>query len=213
MPRFEAAIFDLDGTLLDSLGVWSHVDNVFLGRRGFVVPADYQSTIACMTARETAEYTIKRFGLHDTPEFLMQEWVDLAIREYAEDVLLRPGAAAVLQRLKAEGKRLAVGTTLDEKMLYPCLARLGVLPLFERVFIAENIGIGKHNPDFFRYAAKELGTAPAEILVFDDVADVLRAAKSAGLQTCGVCGGNSSAEELAATADMVLSDFPGADFL
>lgn len=204
---FSTAIFDLDGTLLDSLYVWTRVDEIFLGRRGFVVPADYQSTIACMTARETAEYTIRRFGLHDTPDMLMREWIELAIREYTDNVSLREGAVAYLQKLRAAGIKLAVGTTLDARMLYPCLTRLGVLGHFDRVFIAEEMCIGKHNPDFFRTVAAELGVSPQEIRVFDDVPDVLRAAKAAGMQTCGVAGGTSSAEALAEAADTVIPGF------
>ena len=74
----KAAIFDLDGTLLDSMGVWDQVDIDFLAKRGIEVPADYMGKVAAMQFRQIAEYTIARFGLPDTPEALMQEWDDMA---------------------------------------------------------------------------------------------------------------------------------------
>lgn len=92
-----AAIFDLDGTLLDSMGVWDAVDVEFLGRRGFDVPADYMQKVSAMQFHDIAAYTIRRFGLDDTPEELMREWNDLAYEAYTTTVELKPGARAYLE--------------------------------------------------------------------------------------------------------------------
>jgi len=79
----KAAIFDLDGTLLDSMGVWDQVDIDFLGKRGIEVPPDYMIKVSSMQFQQVAEYTIARFGLKDTPEGLMQEWDDMARVAYS----------------------------------------------------------------------------------------------------------------------------------
>ena len=88
----KAAIFDLDGTLLDSMGVWDQVDIDFLGKRGIEVPPDYMIKVSSMQFQQIAEYTIARFGLKDTPEELMQEWDDMARVAYSTTVEAKPGA-------------------------------------------------------------------------------------------------------------------------
>ena len=80
---FEAAIFDLDGTLLDSMAIWHEIDIEFLGRRGLDVPDEYISAINSKSFRETAEYTIEYFGFDVTPEELMDEWFKMAIDKYS----------------------------------------------------------------------------------------------------------------------------------
>lgn len=121
-----AAIFDLDGTLLDSMGVWDAVDVEFLGRRGFDVPADYMQKVSAMQFHDIAAYTIRRFGLDDTPEELMREWNDLAYEAYTTTVELKPGARAYLEWLRASGARLAVATS----MLPHCGSRRCVMRAF-----------------------------------------------------------------------------------
>ena len=88
----KGAIFDLDGTLLDSMGVWDQVDVDFLAKRGIEVPDDYMQKVAAMQFRQIAEYTIARFGLSDTPEALMEEWDHMARVMYATVVEAKPYA-------------------------------------------------------------------------------------------------------------------------
>ncbi len=92
----KAAIFDLDGTLLDSMGVWDQVDIDFLGKRGIEVPDDYMTTVSSMQFRQIAEYTIKRFDLDDTPEDLMNEWTEMATHAYATIVEAKPHALSLI---------------------------------------------------------------------------------------------------------------------
>ena len=106
----KGAIFDLDGTLLDSMGVWDQVDVDFLAKRGFEVPDDYMQKVAAMQFRQIAEYTIARFNLSDTPEALMEEWDHMARVMYATVVEAKPYAREYLESLKASGAKLAVAT-------------------------------------------------------------------------------------------------------
>ena len=78
MRKFDGVIFDLDGTLLDSVRSWADIDREFLGSYGFSVPDDYMDAVMSLTFRETAEYTIRRFGLRDTPEAIMERWTQMA---------------------------------------------------------------------------------------------------------------------------------------
>ena len=122
----KGAIFDLDGTLLDSMGVWDQVDVDFLAKRGIEVPDDYMQKVAAMQFRQIAEYTIARFGLSDTPEALMEEWDHMARVMYATVVEAKPYAREYLESLKASGAKLAVATSLPPMLREPAMKHVGI---------------------------------------------------------------------------------------
>jgi HAD superfamily hydrolase (TIGR01509 family) len=207
--KFKAAIFDLDGTLLDSLDMWQRVDEKFLARRHLAVPQDYVENINGCSFEETAIYTIKRFNLPDKPEELMQEWHELAAQEYKEHIVLNPGAKEYLQRLKAAGIKLAVATSLPVKLFWPCLKRNGVEKLFDALLSTDMVERGKEYPDLFLYAARELQVDPADCLVFEDVLPAIKSAKLAQMQVCAFYNKYNQAqkEKLGQLADLGIADF------
>ena len=117
--NFKGAVFDLDGTLLDSMEVWKNIDIEFLSKRGLEVPKGYSDEILAMSFRETAEYTIARFGLQEQPDDVMHEWNQMAIEAYGHHVQLKPGAKEYLLKLKSHGIRL--GYVLPFHKSYICL--------------------------------------------------------------------------------------------
>ena len=127
----KGAIFDLDGTLLDSMGVWDQVDVDFLAKRGIEVPDDYMQKVAAMQFRQIAEYTIARFGLSDTPEALMEEWDHMARVMYATVVEAKPYAREYLESLKASGAKLAVATSLPPMLREPAMKHVGIFDYFD----------------------------------------------------------------------------------
>ncbi|MDE6029489.1 MAG: HAD family phosphatase [Clostridiales bacterium] len=180
------AIFDLDGTLLDSLGVWSEIDEKFLSKRGMTVPSDYVDNIGTMEIRQAAVYTINRFGLAETPEAVMQEWTDMAVGAYATELKLKPNAKAALIELKAKGIKLAVATSSTTDMCLPALKNNGVLDLFDAVVTTREIGRGKAFPDVYLAAANRIGVVPEHCAVFEDLLGALTTAKTAGFYAIGV---------------------------
>jgi len=179
-------IFDLDGTLLDSLGMWAAIDAAFLARRGIPVPPDYQDAVKAMRFRETAEYTIRRFGLPDAPEALMREWTGMAAEAYRSDVRMKPGAKAYLEALKGEGARLAVATVQPEAMFVPALEAHGIGALFDAVCSTDDVHAGKHRPDVYLLAASRMGVPPGRCAVFEDTLAAVRGAKLAGMRVYAV---------------------------
>lgn len=207
--RLKGAIFDLDGTLLDSMGVWDQVDVEFLGRRGLPVPPDYMEAINPLGFRAAAEYTIARFGFPETPEELIAEWNELALEAYRTQVQLKPQAKELLEALRARGVKLAVATASQEELFRPALERAGVLSLFDAVTTLTEVGRGKGFPDIYWRAAEKLGLSPGECAVFEDIYAGVRAARDGGFMAVGVYEPFSQYEQekIQAAADLYLMDF------
>ncbi len=179
----KAALFDLDGTLLDSNRVWARVDELFFAARGLEIPADYARAISGMSFFSTAAYTKERFALPETADEIVREWTEMTARTYAEHVALKPGSAEFLRALKARGVRLAVVTSLHRALYAPCLARHTLLDLFDLCLSTDEAG-GKSKADghLYRMAADRLGVPYPDCAVFEDVYEGILGAKSIGMR-------------------------------
>lgn len=206
----KAAIFDLDGTLLDSMGVWDQVDIDFLAKRGIEVPADYMGKVAAMQFRQIAEYTIARFGLPDTPEALMQEWDDMARVAYSTVVEAKPHAVEYLSYLKRSGAKLAVATSLPPALREPAMKHVGIFDYFDQIVSVDDANdVGKDRPDVFLLAAGRLGVVPEQCTVFEDLLVAMRSAKSVGMRVWAIHDDSSDGDwpDICDLADGVLFDF------
>lgn len=183
---FEAAIFDLDGTLLNSMEVWEYIDISFLQKRGLPVPPNYVTEICARSFEEAAQYTIDLFDLPESIDDIISEWNGMAAYEYANTVKLNPGAYDYLVQLKSQGIKLAVATGLPERLFIPCLANNEVLELFDALCSTDEVMRGKEYPDVFLLASQRLNTLPSRCAVFDDVLPAIKSAKQAGMLACGV---------------------------
>lgn len=203
MVKYDAAVFDLDGTLLDSMGVWDKVDEDFLARRGLSVPPGYTSAVSAMSFQEAARYTIDRFGMKESPEELIREWNGMVSREYAQNIALKPGARECLAFLAERGVRLGVATALPPELYGPVLRRNGVFSRFQAFASVHEAARGKGFPDVYLLCAGRLGVSPARCVVFEDVLPGLKGAKAAGMAAFGVYDSRSplSEEQARAAAD------------
>ncbi|MBQ3270730.1 MAG: thiamine diphosphokinase [Clostridia bacterium] len=208
---FKAALFDLDGTLLDSNGVWQEVDREFFEARGVALDhEDYARAVQGMSFREAAEYTVRRYGLQESVEAVMDEWMRMAREEYAHRVALKSGALDYLRMLKRAGVKLAVVTANREELFGPALERGGALALFDAICTSAEVGnVGKADGALFLLAAKRLGAEPGDCAVFEDVLDGIAGAKRAGMRAYAVrdAATEHSREAIAALADGVIDGF------
>ena len=185
-PPHEAAIFDLDGTLLDSMWVWHAVDREFFAMRAMELPDDYTKELQSLTFRETAEYTIARFGLPESPEALMAQWNEMSFRQYRDHVRLKAGAREYLEALRARGVRLGVASNLTTHVARAVLESNGVLDWFAALTSADEVPRGKSFPDIWLLAARKLGVEPRLCVAYDDVAKSLPGMRAAGMTACAV---------------------------
>lgn len=206
---FNAAIFDLDGTILDSMDVWEHIDIQFLKKRNLPVPENYVTEICARSFEEAAQYTIDLFGLQETVEGIIEEWNNMAVEEYSNHVGLLPHALDYLLRLKEHGIKLAVATGLPEKLYMPCLKNNSILELFDALCSTDEVQRGKEYSDVFELAARKLGVAPEHCIVFDDVLPAIKSAKAASMLAGGIYDKYSADQraEIERIADIYLLNF------
>ena len=179
-------LFDMDGTLLDSNGVWQEVDTAFLAKRGIPYTKDYYEGVAHTIFPLAAKFTKAFCQLPESEEEIMAEWMEMAGDLYATDVAAKPGVTTFLDAMQARGERMAVVTSAVPVHCKSALAHLGLYRYFERVFFAQELGMEKKEPALWRAVAEALEVAPEACVVFDDSVAACRGAKAAGMKTVGV---------------------------
>ena len=184
--NFEGAIFDIDGTLIDSMGVWYQVDVDFFAQCGAELPEDYSAKVAQMGAWQTAQYTIDLLQLSYTPQELIDIWNDMVREEYLYKVPLKPFARAYLAYLKERDVTTAVATTLFPELFEPVLKRTGVYELLDVFVSAGEMKLEKSTPEVYLAAAGKMQVAPEQCIVFEDIVAGVKGARSAGMYTVGV---------------------------
>lgn len=214
----DVLVFDLDGTILDSLYVWHQVDIDFLGSRGFGVTPEYTEAVTRLCIRDAADHTKKLFDLPETPEQIMQEWNDRVSDYYHNNIPLKKCAYEYLMKAKERGFALAAATALSADHALPCLERCGVLGLFNNVTTLDDIGSRADKSDpaiYIRAMQKAGGTDPARALVYEDVPLCIGGASSGGFMTCAVYDpigiGQSSWEEMCRMSNFSIRSFEEAE--
>ena len=208
----QAAIFDFDGTLADTAGIWHEVDTFFLQKRGLQYTEDYSRRLAALGFARGAQYTIELYGLSETVDEICDEWNDMGSELYRDTVVFRPGAERYIRALKAAGIPCALATTNDKSVLGN-MRKIDVYGLFDACVHGAEVKRGKDHPDIYMEAACRLGVDPKECLVFEDIVPALFSAKRAGMLACGVRANDQAQdiENAREVADLWLEDWTDID--
>lgn len=187
------AIFDMDGTLVDSMAYWDNLVISFLESKGVSYISDkIIKQIETMTMIESAELFIKEFNLSGTTEELVKEMNFIMDNHYKNDIPLKNGVKEYLEYLHRNGVKMCVASATAEHLMKECLNRLGVLKYFDFLLSCENIGVGKDRPDIYFLSAQKLGRNPIDIAVYEDAIYAVKTAKKAGFYVIGVYDNGSN---------------------
>lgn len=197
MTDIRCAIFDADGTLLDSMGMWDKLDDEFLARRG--IPSDpiVNQELHGMYFEECPAYFRKKFGIKGTDAEILNEFTEMAAAHYMNDVEEKPGAKALLEVMHTAGIRICVATASGKNAVEGALERLGLAPYIAFVMTCSEAGVGKEDPTLFDLCTARLGGTRETTVVFEDALYSLRTAAAAGYRTVAVEDASSKAEERA----------------
>jgi HAD superfamily hydrolase (TIGR01509 family) len=206
----KAIIFDLDGTLIDSMGLWRMVDSEFLNTRGIDVPEDlFDHLPGGNSFIQTAQYFKDRFALKETTSEIMQIWTAMVTEHYAKSVPLKDGVSQLLERLAASGLKLGLATSNSFELAQTSLRYNGVWHFFEHASTGDMHLMGKPFPDIFLHCAKGLGVEPYECIAIEDTLSGVQAAKAAGMHTLAIYDADSirQHEQIKAAADAFCADY------
>ncbi len=209
MRNFKAAIFDLDGTIIDSMYVWEKVDRDFLTQRGIPVTREYTETVRGMFFETAAEYTQKTYGLKESVEQIVNIWLDMARHEYACHVRLKPYTKEYLDYLRNKGVKLGMATSSDPGLLEPVLKSNGIDHYFDEICYTSQVGKNKSHPDIYIYTARKLGVSEKNCIVFEDIPEGIDGANKADMFTVAVYdeASKDSEQYLRSVADKYIFDF------
>ena len=182
----KAVIFDLDGTLVDSMWMWKSIDIEFLGSRGFACPDDLEKEIEGMSFTETAFYFKERFKLKESIEEIKGVWTEMSLDKYKNEVPLKPGAREFLTYISDQGIKMGIATSNGREMVDAVIETLNIGPYFHVIATSCEVAAGKPAPDIYLKVANELGIVPSKCLVFEDVPAGILAGKRAGMTVCAV---------------------------
>ena len=207
--RLQSAIFDMDGTLLDSMPMWQELGVSLLGRFGVEADAELQERLKPMTLRQGAAYCRETYHLEPTVEELVALLEQRVDHFYHNEVQAKPGVARFLSLLKMEGVWMYVATATDRHLAEAALRHAGIDGYFRGLVTSAEVGSGKDNPEIFERAMRRLHSNKKDTVVFEDSLHAIRTAKAAGFRVAGVYDASSEAqqEEIRSLADYYIRSF------
>lgn len=211
----KAVIFDLDGSLVDSMWIWREIDIEYMNRYGYATTREeldaFQAEIEGMSFKETAEWVSSHYDIPRTVEEMMDDWNDMAWDKYAKEVPLKEGVREFLIKCHEKGIKLGIASSNSRELVENVLTVHGIIDYFECIRTGSDGLPGKPAPDIYLITAKELGVAPSDCLVFEDVVKGIQAGKSAGMCVCAVEDAYSAIHrvEKKKQADYYIEDYYG----
>ena len=207
---FQCAIFDLDGTLINSTGVWNKVDEDFFNRRNVIMPPEFPQVIKTHTLMSGAVYIKDRLSLPESPEDIVKEWHDAAVYAYHNDVRIKPYVKELLKLLKnSYGYKSGLATSNTHELYDQCLINNGIYDYFDSFTQSDEVERLKGFPDIYEKSAERMGVPKEECIVFEDVYQAVKGARMGNFFTVAVEDSASAddREEIIKIADVYIKSF------
>ena len=184
--RIKAVIFDMDGTLIDSMWLWKTIDIEYLAKHNHELPIDLQDAIEGMSFSETAAYFKKRFMIDDDVNAIKDEWNQMASEYYLNKVPLKAHVLDLIGHLRCRDIKLGIGTSNSKELVQMIVQKFELQTHFDSIRTSCEVNKGKPNPDIFLKVAEDLGVEPDECIVFEDIPNGLIAARRAGMRVVAI---------------------------
>lgn len=204
----KGAIFDIDGVLLDSMGIWDDLGARYLQSIGKIPEEGLNKILFSMSMEQGADYLNEHYSLNKQTDEIVKGLGRMLETFYFDEVPGKPGSKELLEYLKEQNIKMAAATSSPREHVEKALSRNGLIGFIDRIFTTGEVGVSKHSSDIYNLAADFLGTKPEETLVFEDSLYALKTAKNAGYVSIGVYDskGESDQTGLKNTADIYLKD-------
>ncbi|MGN0293380.1 MAG: HAD family hydrolase [Lachnospiraceae bacterium] len=175
------AIWDLDGTLLDSLDMWLMLARRYLTMLGVrEIPDDLEKTVDAMSLEESAAYLKEQFGLPQSREEIMEQFMALVRRLYREELGFFPQSVRKVRELYEKGCRMCILTTTEKECASAALKRGGIDRCFEQIYTCSDLGMNKRGPEIYRETCRRMGFEPEETMIYEDADYALKGAAESG---------------------------------
>lgn len=202
-------IFDLDGTLINSMPIWDNIGRNFLLSKGVNPPDDLEEKFEKMSFEESAQYFIDEFNLKMTVKEIIGEIIKSVEEKYIKEIPLKNNVYEFLECMKKEGKKMCLLTASEEAYVYPALERLKIKDFFQNIFTCSSLGMSKSRSDIYDTAAEKCGFKKDETAVFEDALHAIENAKKAGFFVYAVYDAHEekNSARIKEIADVYLKDF------
>lgn len=186
LSNIDAIIFDMDGTLVDSMWVWANIDTEFLGARGLTLTPSLAKNMEGMSYIETAIAFKEEYNFTESVEELCAIWNKMAYDRYEHEVDFKPGAQNFLHRVKEKGLKTGIASSNCMELIQLVCNHLDITQYIDYICTSDSVKHGKPFPDVYLKAAEMLSVNPKRCLVFEDIPNGVKAGLSAGMKVCGI---------------------------
>ena len=209
LKNIQGSIFDLDGTLLDSMHIWTEIGLKFLKNEGVTPPPGASEEFVKMSLVQAAEFYIKNYAPDRTVMDIVNSINALVEDFYFNEVLLKNGVPELLEYLKSKDVKMCVATATDKYMVEKALERNGIRHYFSEIFTCNGVGAGKDTSVIYDRALEHLGTNKKETFVFEDALYAIETANKANYNIVGVYDISESAdpEKVKVLCDIYINDY------
>ena len=209
LERMKAAIFDMDGTLLDSMNEWRKLNCSFVREQGIELTPEQEKDLLSMSGMMVVEYVKERFGIETPFSTLLDRSSRLMEQPYRTGLPPKDGAIAYLARLRARGVKTVICTATPSRLMMIALNKAGLIPNLDYIYSTDMLEGGKSDPAFYERLCALIGEKKEDCVMFEDALYAMKGARGAGLGVVGITDETNlrDREAICEVCDVVIDSF------